>query len=196
MCGLEADTQSVEYKSGSTDPATGIRDTAGMRSFSIGSERSAHFLASTRCGCTGLRPTSDGAAYRPMALSWSMDKLAPSAALWRIAHYLSAIHGPDARIGQWRRPRSIGRDPKLERYARRLLKADFERKPMSKKAEEIAATPKSRRSARNREDGGRARRARADTIGKYNERPYEMREMDVKLVPWRCEFSVRSSSRC
>src|SRR5262249_16470524 len=52
---------------------------AGLVAFSIGSETLGSISSpSTRCGCTGLRPTF-GLVPRTgaMALSWSMDKLGP-----------------------------------------------------------------------------------------------------------------------
>src|SRR5258707_10750450 len=71
---------------------------AGCVAFSIGSETLGSISSpSTRCGCTGLRPTF-GLVPRTgaMALSWSMDKLGP---IFRgvedTAIVLSAIHGPD-----------------------------------------------------------------------------------------------------
>jgi Asp-tRNA(Asn)/Glu-tRNA(Gln) amidotransferase A subunit family amidase len=71
---------------------------AGCVGFSIGSETLGSISApSTRCGCTGLRPTY-GRVPRTgaMALSWSMDKLGPICrSVEDCAIVLDAIHGPD-----------------------------------------------------------------------------------------------------
>ncbi len=73
---------------------------AGLVGFAIGSETLGSIVSpSTRCGCSGLRPTF-GRVPRTgaMALSWSMDKLGP---LCRSAEdcalVLNAIKGPDGR---------------------------------------------------------------------------------------------------
>ena len=71
---------------------------AGCVAFSIGSETLGSISSpSTRCGCTGLRPTF-GHVPRTgaMALSWSMDKLGPICrAVEDCAMVLEAIYGPD-----------------------------------------------------------------------------------------------------
>ena len=71
---------------------------AGCVAFSIGSETLGSIASpSTRCGCTGLRPTF-GRVPRTgaMALSWSMDKLGPICrTVEDCALVLNAIYGPD-----------------------------------------------------------------------------------------------------
>jgi Asp-tRNA(Asn)/Glu-tRNA(Gln) amidotransferase A subunit family amidase len=71
---------------------------AGCVPFAIGSETLGSISSpSTRCGCTGLRPTF-GLVPRTgaMALSWTMDKLGPIArSVEDCALVLEAIHGPD-----------------------------------------------------------------------------------------------------
>lgn len=71
---------------------------AGCVAFSIGSETLGSISSpSTRCGCTGLRPTF-GHVPRTgaMALSWTMDKLGPICrAVEDCALALEAIYGPD-----------------------------------------------------------------------------------------------------
>jgi hypothetical protein len=73
---------------------------AGCVAFSIGSETLGSISSpSTRCGCTGLRPTF-GLVPRTgaMALSWSMDKLGPICrSVEDCALVLSAIYGPDGK---------------------------------------------------------------------------------------------------
>jgi Asp-tRNA(Asn)/Glu-tRNA(Gln) amidotransferase A subunit family amidase len=71
---------------------------AGCVAFSIGSETLGSIASpSTRCGCTGLRPTF-GFVPRTgaMALSWTMDKLGPICrSVEDTALALDAIYGPD-----------------------------------------------------------------------------------------------------
>ncbi|HEV2488515.1 MAG TPA: amidase [Candidatus Acidoferrales bacterium] len=71
---------------------------AGCVGFSVGSETLGSISSpSTRCGCTGLRPTF-GHVPRTgaMALSWSQDKLGPICrAVEDCAMVLDAIAGPD-----------------------------------------------------------------------------------------------------
>src|SRR5690348_15035786 len=106
---------------------------AGCVAFSIGSETLGSISSpSTRCGCTGLRPTF-GLVPRTgaMALSWSMDKLGPICrCVEDCALVLDAIYGPDghdrtvhAAAFHW--------DASLDWKKLRVgyLKADFERKP-------------------------------------------------------------------
>lgn len=73
---------------------------AGCVAFSIGSETLGSISSpSTRCGCSGLRPTF-GFVPRTgaMALSWTMDKLGPICrAVEDCAMVLTAIYGPDGR---------------------------------------------------------------------------------------------------
>jgi Asp-tRNA(Asn)/Glu-tRNA(Gln) amidotransferase A subunit family amidase len=106
---------------------------AGCVAFSIGSETLGSISSpSTRCGCTGLRPTF-GRVPRTgaMALSWSMDKLGP---LCRSAEdcaiVLDAIYGPDghdrtvhAAAFNW----DAQVDPRTLRVG--YLKHDFENDP-------------------------------------------------------------------
>jgi Asp-tRNA(Asn)/Glu-tRNA(Gln) amidotransferase A subunit family amidase len=71
---------------------------AGCVPFAIGSETLGSISSpSTRCGCTGLRPTF-GLVPRTgaMALCWTMDKLGPIArSVDDCLTVLDAIHGPD-----------------------------------------------------------------------------------------------------
>src|SRR6185437_12255799 len=80
----------------SAGPASAVA--AGCVGFAIGSETLGSISSpSTRCGCTGLRPTF-GLVPRTgaMALSWTMDKLGPIArSVTDCALVLDAIHGPD-----------------------------------------------------------------------------------------------------
>jgi Asp-tRNA(Asn)/Glu-tRNA(Gln) amidotransferase A subunit family amidase len=106
---------------------------AGCVAFSIGSETLGSISSpSTRCGCTGLRPTF-GRVPRTgaMALSWSMDKLGPICrAAEDCAILLDAIYGPDghdrtvhAAAFNW----DAHVDPRALRVG--YLKTDFENDP-------------------------------------------------------------------
>ena len=73
--------------SGGSSAGPGAATSAGLVPFAIGSETHGSIVdPCTRCGVTGLRPTY-GRVSRTgaMTLSWSMDKLGPSAGTWRIA---------------------------------------------------------------------------------------------------------------
>ena len=105
---------------------------SGCVAFSIGSETLGSIASpSTRCGCTGLRPTF-GRVPRTgaMALSWTMDKLGPICrSVEDCALVLDAIHGPDEK--DWtvqERVLQLGRDPRRKEIARRL----FERRVRKK----------------------------------------------------------------
>src|SRR5579863_9411681 len=73
---------------------------AGCVAFAIGSETLGSISSpSTRCGCSGLRPTF-GFVPRTgaMALSWTMDKLGPICrSVEDCALVLEAIYGPDGK---------------------------------------------------------------------------------------------------
>ncbi len=87
-------------KQGSSGSSAGVASAvaAGCVGFGIGTETLGSISSpSTRCGCTGLRP-SFGLVPRTgaMALSWSMDKIGPLArSVEDAALVLEAIYGPD-----------------------------------------------------------------------------------------------------
>lgn len=73
---------------------------AGLVGFSIGTETLGSIVSpSSRCGCTGLRPTYGRVSrYGAMGLSWTMDKIGPICrGVEDCAAALSAIYGPDGR---------------------------------------------------------------------------------------------------
>ncbi|HSE23071.1 MAG TPA: amidase [Pyrinomonadaceae bacterium] len=73
---------------------------AGLVAFSIGTETLGSIVSpSSRCGCTGLRPTYGRVSrFGAMALSWTMDKIGPICrGVEDCAAVLSAIYGPDGR---------------------------------------------------------------------------------------------------
>ncbi len=164
---------------------------AGCVAFSIGSETLGSISSpSTRCGCTGLRP-SFGLVPRTgaMALSWSMDKLGPICrAVEDCALVLEAIYGPD------------GADPSVKNAAfhwdatldwRKLrvgyLKAEFEPKPEDQQQgakEEPAATPEEQKKRDEQKGRREAGRARAEYDKKYNDAAFaKLKEMGVNLIP-------------
>lgn len=164
---------------------------AGCVAFSIGSETLGSISSpSTRCGCTGLRP-SFGLVPRTgaMALSWSMDKLGPICrAVEDCALVLEAIYGPD------------DKDPSVKNAAfhwdagldwRKLrvgyLKADFEPKLQEQSqtaAEEPAATPEEQKKRDEQKRRREVARARAEYDRKYSDAALaKLKEMGVNLVP-------------
>ena len=90
-----------EGSSGSSaGPASAVA--AGLVGFAMGTETLGSIVSpSTRCGCSGLRPTF-GRVPRTgiMALSWSMDKAGPIArSVEDCAMVFNAVYGPDGQDG-------------------------------------------------------------------------------------------------
>ena len=164
---------------------------AGCVAFSIGSETLGSISSpSTRCGCTGLRP-SFGLVPRTgaMALSWSMDKLGPICrTVEDCALVLDAIQGPDG-LDRTTRPAAFNWDANLNWRKLRVgyLKTEFERKPDEQQEsakEEPAATPDEQKKPEEQKKRREARQARAEYDRKYNDAALaKLREMGVNLVP-------------
>ncbi len=164
---------------------------AGCVAFGIGSETLGSISSpSTRCGCTGLRP-SFGLVPRTgaMALSWSMDKLGPICrTVEDCALVLHAIYGPDG-SDRTVQPAAFNWDANLDWRKLRVgyLKADFEKKPDEQQEtakEEPAATPEELKKREERKKRREAARARAEYDKKYNEAALaKLKEMGMKLVP-------------
>jgi Asp-tRNA(Asn)/Glu-tRNA(Gln) amidotransferase A subunit family amidase len=173
----------------SAGPASATAD--GCVAFSIGSETLGSISSpSTRCGCTGLRP-SFGLVPRTgaMALSWSMDKLGPICrAVEDCALVLQAIYGPD------------GWDPSVKDAAfhwdasldwRKLrvgyLKTEFEpqpQQPQEAAKQEPPATPEEEKKREEQKKRREAARVRAEYDRKYNDAALaKLKEMGVNLVP-------------
>jgi len=162
---------------------------AGCVAFSIGSETLGSISSpSTRCGCTGLRPTFGRVARTgAMALSWSMDKLGPICrAVEDCALVFDAIHGPDGR-DRTVREAAFHWDAQLDWRALRVgyLKKAFEAPPPAEAATgEPAKTP----AEQKKREEDRARRALAQARREYD-RKYERAALDklaamgVHLVP-------------
>jgi Asp-tRNA(Asn)/Glu-tRNA(Gln) amidotransferase A subunit family amidase len=163
---------------------------AGCVAFSVGSETLGSISSpSTRCGCTGLRP-SFGLVPRTgaMALSWSMDKLGPICrAVEDCALVLNAIYGRDGK-DRTVQPAAFNWDANLDWRKLRVgyLKADFERKPDDQQAaakEEPPATPEEQKKRDDQKKRREAARARAEYDRKYNDAALaKLREMGVNLV--------------
>jgi Asp-tRNA(Asn)/Glu-tRNA(Gln) amidotransferase A subunit family amidase len=162
---------------------------AGCVAFAIGSETLGSISSpSTRCGCTGLRPTF-GLVPRTgaMALSWSMDKLGPICrSVEDTALVLDAIYGPD---GQDRTVKTAAFNWNAELDWKKLrvgyLKEDFE-KPFQQPEQQ--GKPESRLSAeeRKKRDEQKAlreeRRAQVDYDRKFQRAAVEkLQAMGAKL---------------
>src|SRR5579864_2519179 len=164
---------------------------AGCVAFSIGSETLGSISSpSTRCGCTGLRPTF-GLVPRTgaMALSWSMDKLGPICrSVEDCALVLSAICGPD---GHDRSVRDAAFDWDANLNWRKLrvgyLKTEFEKQPEQQEEEPKEQKDLSPEEKAKREDDRQRRadqRARRLYDRRYDEAAIaKLREMGIGLVP-------------
>jgi Asp-tRNA(Asn)/Glu-tRNA(Gln) amidotransferase A subunit family amidase len=164
---------------------------AGCVAFSIGSETLGSISSpSTRCGCTGLRPTF-GLVPRTgaMALSWTMDKLGPICrSVEDCALVLDAIYGPD---GHDRTVHEVAFHWNANLDWKKLrvgyLKSDFEHKPEPPQAdakEEAAKAPEEQKKRDEQKKRREAGRARAEYDRKYNETAIaKLREMGVSLIP-------------
>ena len=164
---------------------------AGCVAFSIGSETLGSISSpSTRCGCTGLRPTF-GFVPRTgaMALSWSMDKLGPICrSVEDCALVLSAIHGPDGK-DRTVKPAAFNWDANLDWRKLRVgyLKSDFERTPGPQEDAQKEEPAVSQEEKKKREEQ-RKRREAFQLRAKYDRRFADaaltkLREMGVTLEP-------------
>jgi Asp-tRNA(Asn)/Glu-tRNA(Gln) amidotransferase A subunit family amidase len=165
---------------------------AGCVVFSVGSETLGSIASpSTRCGCTGLRPTF-GFVPRTgaMALSWSMDKLGP---ICREAEdcaiVLSAIYGPDGK------DRSVkdaafnwNADVDWKKFRVGYLKADFEpgeEQPRpAPPPEPPAATPEEQKKRDDRKKLRDLQQQQRAYTRRYNDVALaKFHEMGVELIP-------------
>src|SRR3981189_3338987 len=164
---------------------------AGCVAFSIGSETLGSISSpSTRCGCTGLRP-SFGLVPRTgaMALSWSMDKLGPICrTVEDCALVLDAIQGRDG-MDRSVQPAAFNWDANLDWKKLRVgyLKAALRRNPGEQQPEakeEPPATPEERKKREEQKKRREAARARAEYDRKYNDAALaKLRGMGVNLLP-------------
>src|SRR5260221_7562310 len=164
---------------------------AGCVAFSIGSETLGSISSpSTRCGCTGLRPTF-GLVPRTgaMALSWRMDKLGPICrSVEDCALVLSAIHGPDGKDRAVKNA-AFNWDAELDWRKLRVgyLKSDFERTPGAQEdaeKEEPAVTEEEKKKREERRKKREAFQERAKYDRRFNEAALaKLQQMDVALIP-------------
>jgi Asp-tRNA(Asn)/Glu-tRNA(Gln) amidotransferase A subunit family amidase len=164
---------------------------AGCVAFSIGSETLGSISSpSTRCGCTGLRPTF-GLVPRTgaMALSWSMDKLGPICrTVEDCALVLSAIYGPD---GKDRAVKNAAFNWDAEQDWRKLrvgyLKSDFERVAQPREdtqKDEPVATEEEKKKREERRKKREAFQERAKYDRRFSEAALaKLQQMGVTLIP-------------
>jgi Asp-tRNA(Asn)/Glu-tRNA(Gln) amidotransferase A subunit family amidase len=162
---------------------------AGCVAFSIGSETLGSISSpSTRCGCTGLRPTF-GLVPRTgaMALSWSMDKLGPICrAVEDCALVLDAIYGKDGK-DKTVQAAAFNWDANLDVREMRVgyVKTAFEPRAEQEAAKE--EPPKTQEEAKKREEQKR-RRELAQARQKYDKKYLDaalakLRAMGAELIP-------------
>jgi Asp-tRNA(Asn)/Glu-tRNA(Gln) amidotransferase A subunit family amidase len=164
---------------------------AGCVAFSIGSETLGSISSpSTRCGCTGLRPTF-GLVPRTgaMALSWSMDKVGPICrSVEDCALVLGAIYGADGKDRTVKNA-AFNWDAELDWRKLRVgyLKSDFERTPQPQEDAQKEEPAVSEEEKKKREEQ-RKRRAAFQERAKYDRRFAEaalakLQGIGVALIP-------------
>jgi Asp-tRNA(Asn)/Glu-tRNA(Gln) amidotransferase A subunit family amidase len=166
---------------------------AGCVAFSIGSETLGSISSpSTRCGCTGLRP-SFGLVPRTgaMALSWTMDKLGPICrSVEDCAMVLHAVYGPDG-ADRSVKPAAFNWDAHLDWKKLRVgyLKSDFD-PPHDDQPEAAAAKPEAELSPeeKKKQEEQKARRERYRARAAYDRRYDDaalakLDKMGVTLIP-------------
>jgi Asp-tRNA(Asn)/Glu-tRNA(Gln) amidotransferase A subunit family amidase len=162
---------------------------AGCVAFAIGSETLGSISSpSTRCGCTGLRPTF-GFVPRTgaMALSWTMDKLGPiSRSVEDCALVLAAIHGPDGKDTSVV-PADFHWDPGMDWKKLRIgyLKSEFDPPEPLKLAEPKAnETAEEKKKREDSNEASKVARARRDHDRRYELAALDkLRAMSVNLIP-------------
>ncbi len=164
---------------------------AGCVAFSIGSETLGSISSpSTRCGCTGLRPTF-GLVPRTgaMALSWSMDKLGRICrTVEDTALVLHAIHGPDGKDRSVQ-PAVFNWDANLDWRKLRVgyLKADFEH-PADEELPPEKPEPQLSLEEKKKREEQKERRAEFRRRSEYDRRYHaaaieKLKTMGVNLIP-------------
>ncbi len=173
---------------------------AGCVAFSIGSETLGSISSpSTRCGCTGLRPTF-GRVPRTgaMALSWSMDKLGPICrSVEDCAIVLDAIHGPDGH-DRTVHAAAFNWDGTLDAKTLRVgyLKSDFEGEPPQIR---LFAPPAAADTAgRHQQEVARAhadydRRFDTAALARIGSMGITMTPVELPQLPWQAMTSLLSA---
>jgi Asp-tRNA(Asn)/Glu-tRNA(Gln) amidotransferase A subunit family amidase len=162
---------------------------AGCVAFAIGSETLGSISSpSTRCGCSGLRPTF-GFVPRTgaMALSWTMDKLGPiTRSAQDCALVLEAIHGPDGKDASVH-PASFEWNPAFDWKTLRIgyLKSEFD-PPDPLKLEEAKPNETAEEKKKREDDnaGMKQGRARHDYDRRFDQATLDkLRAIGVNLIP-------------
>jgi Asp-tRNA(Asn)/Glu-tRNA(Gln) amidotransferase A subunit family amidase len=189
--GVTRNPWNTNQGSSGSSAGPGSATAAGCVAFSIGSETLGSISSpSTRCGCTGLRP-SFGLVPRTgaMALSWSMDKLGPMCrTVEDCALVLDAIYGQDG-MDRSVQAAAFNWDASLDWKKLRVgyLKTAFEPRPDDQQEvpkEEPPATPEEQKKREEQKQRREAARTRAEYDRKYNDAALaKLREMGVNLVP-------------
>jgi Asp-tRNA(Asn)/Glu-tRNA(Gln) amidotransferase A subunit family amidase len=183
--GITRNPWNTEQGSSGSSAGPASATAAGGVAFSIGSETLGSISApSTRCGCTGLRPTF-GRVPRTgaMALSWSMDKLGPICrSVEDCAIVLDAIAGPDDH-DRAVAPHAFNWDARLDWRTLRIgyLKADFERGPQTPSlfAPPVSTAPDSTLGPEERKRRDEARHQQeANRIHAEYDRRYDQAALD------------------
>jgi len=200
--GITRNPWNTEQGSSGSSAGPASATAAGGVTFSIGSETLGSISApSTRCGCTGLRPTF-GVVPRTgaMALSWSMDKLGPICrSVEDCALVLDAIAGPDGH-DRTVQPVVFNWDARLDWRSLRIgyLKSDFEHgpqpptplMPLSAVADTTSPDARQRRDdARRQQEANRLhaeydRRYDEAALGKLAAMGVKMTPVDLPDLPW------------
>ena len=164
---------------------------AGCVAFSMGSETLGSISSpSTRCGCTGLRPTF-GLVPRTgaMALSWSMDKLGPICrAVEDTALVLHAIYGPDGN-DRAVQPAAFNWNAELDWRDLRVgyLKSDFEHpfeEPAAPAKPESELSPEEKKKLEEQKQRREENRKHAEYDRRFNEAAIaKLESMSVNLIP-------------
>ncbi|MGA8159469.1 MAG: amidase [Acidobacteriaceae bacterium] len=163
---------------------------AGCVAFSVGSETLGSISSpSTRCGCTGLRPTF-GFVPRTgaMALSWTQDKLGPICrAVEDCAAVLEAIYGPDGEDLSVRDV-AFNWNASLDWKSLRVgyLKASFDpdQPPPPEKPVPANETAEQKKKREDRERQRAAYRARREYDRKYDLAALDkLRSLGFNLIP-------------
>src|ERR1041385_9244025 len=124
--------QPDEAQQGSSGSSAGPASAtaAGLVGFSIGTETLGSIVSpSSRCGCTGLRPTYGRVSrYGAMGLSWTMDKIGPICrGVEDCAAALNALYGPDGKdITVGDAPFNWNPDTNISRLRIGYLKTEFD----------------------------------------------------------------------
>ena len=162
---------------------------AGCVGFAIGSETLGSISSpSTRCGCTGLRPTF-GMVPRTgaMALSWTMDKLGPiSRSVEDCRLVLEAIHGPDGKDTAAAQTENVPMDYADWKTLRiGYLKSEFDTPEPLKLAEaKPNETAEDKKKREDSNESAKVSRTRRDYDRRYELAALDkLRSMGVKLIP-------------